>query len=448
MNFMPVFSKGTLPSEALPESLKVAAEIFDQWKISGVRGLVKVQSFAFTLVEELVEKVCWKVLTRDERVGEEKSVIVVFDSSWIEWFDPRVGLCLTVLDARLCGVLDDCPVFMVGREGFSFLARRWNGEDLRCLELFAGIGGWSAALPFFDEQCGLVSIELDPQRALALGRMRGCPVVPIDLLLPDMLALDIILLGDVRDRRWLKITLSWPFQFLLQSPPCTSFSGGGSRLGIYIEAGQLLLHGLGIAAVIQAEVSCGENVKGLIRHGHWPIIGLFAHMLGLRHLLVKVLELSHIVPMRRPRCFFLFSREKFDFPINEATELLVPKELWQLSDIYVQEITEEQKKVLSDWELLPCSLKRVCQRLPEQVLEARVQDTLPLPVLMSSYMHQHLLPWDTLVSRGLFAWLVRFGRKTRYLHPCEAARLLGFGPGFHFSTDVDNDLTALGSRTR
>ena len=60
----------------------------------------------------------------------------------------------------------------------------------------------------------------------------------------------------------------------------------------------------------------------------------------------------------------------------------MPKELWQLSDIYVQEITEEQKKVLSDWELLPCSLKRVCQRLPEQVLEARVQDTLPVLMVL------------------------------------------------------------------
>ena len=57
--------------------------------------------------------------------------------------------------------------------------------------------------------------------------------------------------------------------------------------------------------------------------------------------------------------------------------MLVPKELWQLSDIYVQEITEEQKKVLSD-----CSLKRVCQRLPEQVLEARVQDTLPVLMVL------------------------------------------------------------------
>lgn len=203
------------------------------------------------------------------------------------------------------------------------------------------MSGASAALPFLGEQCGLVSIELDPQRALALGKMRGCPVVPMDLLLPDMLDLDIIVLGGVRDRRWLKLTLSWPFQFVLQFPHCTSFSGGGNRLGIHVEAGQLLLHGLGIASVVHAEVACGENVKGLIRHGHWPIIGLFAHMLGLRHLLVKLLELSHIAPMRRPRCFFLFSREKMDFPINEATELVMPKELWQLSDICVQAITEE-----------------------------------------------------------------------------------------------------------
>jgi hypothetical protein len=146
---MPVFFQGTQPSEALPDSLQVASAIFDQWKLSGVRGMMKVQSFAFRLVEELVEKVCWKAVTHDERIGEEMTVIVVLDSSWVEWFLPRVGFHLAVLDAHLCGVLDGCLVFMVGKEGHSFLARRWVDEELRCLELFAGIGGWSAASPFW-----------------------------------------------------------------------------------------------------------------------------------------------------------------------------------------------------------------------------------------------------------------------------------------------------------
>ena len=331
---LPVFLSGSSPSEALPESLQVAAEVFDQWKVSGVRRMVKVQSFAFTLVEELVEKVCWKVLTRGERVGEERSVIVIFDSSWIEWFRPQVGLHFAVLNAQLCGVLDDCLVFMVGKEGFSYLARRWVGEDLRCLErallslFWVNNVAWSPLNWTRREHWLWAKCE----------GVRSCLWIFFSLTCWTLTSLS---LGVSVIAGGSSLLCPGLFQFVLQFPHCTSFPGGGNRLGIHVEAGQLLLHGLGIASVVHAEVACGENVKGLIRHGHWPIIGLFAHMLGLRHLLVKLLELSHIAPMRRPRCFFLFSREKMDFPINEATELVMPKELWQLSDICVQAITEE-----------------------------------------------------------------------------------------------------------
>ena len=280
------------PPEELPASLECASAIFDLWKLREVRGLKRIQSFAFEIVVEMLASVCWKA------VVEGRTIFVVFDQFWMSWITPKVGFKLAVLDARLCGVYDGLSVFFVAREGFSFLVRQWIDEDTRCLELFAGIGGWSEALTFVDDGCGIVSIEIDTCRALALSKMRGCQAVPLDAIMPDMSSLDIVVIGDVRDRRWLKLTLGWPFRVLMMSPPCTSFSGGGNCLGIHDENGQLMLHGLGIAAVVNAEVSCGENVKGLIRHPHWALIGLFAHMLGLRNLRVKLLELSHIVPMK------------------------------------------------------------------------------------------------------------------------------------------------------
>lgn len=432
----PRFMDQVVPSGELPASLECASTIFDVWKLEEVRGLRRIQSFAFEIIEEMV---CWKAV-----VGE-RTIIVVFDQFWMSWITPKVGFKLAVLDARLCGVYDGLSVFFVAREGFSFLVRRWIDEDTRCLELFAGIGGWSEALPFLDDGCGIVSIEIDTRKAIALSKMRGCQAVPLEAILPDMLSLDIVVIGDVRDRRWLKLTLGWPFRVLMMSPPCTSFSGGGNCLGIHDENGQLMLHGLGIAAVVNAEVSCGENVKGLIRHPHWALIGLFAHMLGLRHLRVKLLELSHIVPMKRPRCFFCFFRVLLDFPINEGTALNLPAKLWQISEMFVQGISEEQEKVLAKWELLPFSLKRLCSREADKVLEARTYDAPPLPVLMSSYMRQHLLPWSSLCDKGLFTWLVRFGQLRRYLHPCEAARLFGFGPVFPFVEDADECMSALGN---
>ena len=110
------------------------------------------------------------------------------------------------------------------------------------------------------------------------------------------------------------------------------------------------------------------------------------------------------------------------------------------------ELTEEQRRILAIWELLPPALKKVCHRAPERVLEARTYVTFPLagvdgfPICIS-----FLLPRVMLESKGLYTWLVRFGHKLRYLHPCEAARLFGFGPDFLFSVDLDEDLTALGN---
>ena len=57
------------------------------------------------------------------------------------------------------------------------------------------------------------------------------------------------------------------------------------------------------------------------------------------------------------------------------------------------------------------------------------------------FMRQILLPRATLESKGLFTWLVQFEQKLRYLHPCEAARLFGFGPDFRFSVDLDGEAT-------
>ena len=428
------------PSEALPESLMLASSVYDQWKVSPLQGMMKVQSFSVTLLVSVVGTSFWKAKT-----PEAQSVFLVLDPTWTYWFTPQVGLRFAVLHAHLCGVYEGIPVFYVGEEGHSFLVRVWIDEDLRCLELFAGIGGWSAAFPFLDDNCGCVSIENDPARALLLARMRNCPVIPVDSVRPDDLMRDLVVLCDVRDRRWLKLTLAWPFRLLVQSPPCTSFSGGGNQNGTQDEAGELMLHGMGIASVVDAQISCGENVRGLIGHPHWPLILRFAHLLGLRNLQVKLLELSQVVPMKRPRIFYCFFRQRCNFPINEARSLDLPNALWQLTDHFVPELTEEQRRILAIWELLPPALKKVCHRAPERVLEARTYVTFPLPVLMASYMHQFLLPRVMLESKGLYTWLVRFGHKLRYLHPCEAARLFGFGPDFLFSVDLDEDLTALGN---
>jgi len=91
------------------------------------------------------------------------------------------------------------------------------------------------------QNAAVVAIEIDPERAVRLAKMRACPAVPLDFLTADLATQEVVIIGDIRDKRWLKISLAWPFRGVLHSPPCTSFSGGGNALGLQAEDGQLML---------------------------------------------------------------------------------------------------------------------------------------------------------------------------------------------------------------
>ena len=434
----PAFVPKIEPSRSLPRELRIAGAVFDDWKVYSEVGMTERQSFSFVLETNRGSN-CWNATVGDV------NILIIFTSGWCAWFEPQRGMELTVFEALLVGVWGETKVFLVEEEGRSFLVRKWKNEGLRFLELFAGIGGWGAALPFMVQNAAMVAIEIDPARAQRLANMRACPVVPIEFLSADMATQEVVLVGDVRDKRWLKISLAWPFRGVLHSPPCTSFSGGGDALGLQTEDGQLMLHSLGCLAALGPEFSIGENVKGLLKHPHWHLVHRFAEFLGLKHLRVKLLDLEQVMPMRRPRCFFCFFANPMDFSILGATQLRLPVTLSTIAERYEVGLTPEEEAMLSDWQFLAPFDKRVCSHNPGEVLARRTYKHAPLPVLMAAYKHQIKLPRSSLIDKGLYTWLVHFGGLRRYLHACEAARLLGFGPSFLFTADGDADLTVLGN---
>ena len=224
----PSFAAVVGPSVSLPPELSLVGTALEDWKVQDELGMTRRQSF-FLVVGHLVCQHCWKARVK----GEE--VLVIFAESWYEWLTPQPGFLLTVLDALLVGIWGNTKVFLIESEGKSFLARRWKNEGLRFLELFAGIGGWSAALPFVVQDAAVVAIDIDPVRASRLAAMRSCIAVPIDFLTADIAAQNVVIIGDIKDKRWLKVSLACPFRGILHSPPCTSFSGGGRALGLQVE---------------------------------------------------------------------------------------------------------------------------------------------------------------------------------------------------------------------
>eukprot|EP00438_Fugacium_kawagutii_P015074 Skav234498 [mRNA] locus=scaffold2015:27635:55825:- [translate_table: standard] len=208
----------------------------------------------------------------------------------------------------------------------------------------------------------------------------------------------------------------------------------------------LMIDALGIVAVLCPHASTLENVEALLSHPHWRFISQVQDFLRLRNFRIKVLELSHLVPMRRKRCFICHFREQTDFPIGGLRTYRIDDHVWQLHGALEEPLSHEQARQLSDWNLLPAKLKAVTPKSADKVLKARLSLTTPLPVLVSAYYRQVNLPSKHLETAGAYTWLVQFGKgPVRYLHPLEAARLFGFPPSFGFPWDLSDAMEGIGN---
>eukprot|EP00438_Fugacium_kawagutii_P036116 Skav236835 [mRNA] locus=scaffold1027:49372:59337:+ [translate_table: standard] len=401
-------------------------------------GFYQKVNFTCTVLEPVLSPLVFRVQ------WQSRTCLVIFDPSWFAFYTPVPGHSLTVIDAIGRGVLDHEPVYVVGPEPRSHILRHpQESAGTRFLELFSGTSGWSDALHFLGLEMPGVYIDADPIKATILAETRGLPLFTVDQLTPEVLGWNMVVLGDVKDPRWYKLTLAGPFRFVLFSSPCVSFSFGGGMAGFDSEAGELFFHSLHIIALLKPLFALGENVDGLVKHRQWYQAVEVARALDLPPWKILESDLASIVPMRRPRCFIqiLFTDRKVPSPRNPS--LRFPAPFWTLAPMVpLPPLSDDEITLLSDWRLLPPG-KRTLDKSPTTTFRSRIAQE-PLPVLMASYTKQHKLPRHTLEVKGLYTWLVAPHGEPRYLQAVEAARLMGYGPQYKIHSQHALAIRALG----
>ena len=372
---------------------------------------------------------------------ESSECFLLWDENW----PLQEGCEFALFNGLVVGVFLGKPIFgspITGSQS-AMIRRPKPHDDIRVLDLFAGLGGWEYAIDLLSpsqwtnfSRSDVVSVEIDPLcvKVLAHNSQRAVVLPSTDLsIIGDG---GVVVQGDVCDPDWFRLSLFHPFTDVFWSAPCQPWSLAGNALGFSSDMGLLLAHTIGILHLFKPLRAFGENVAGLHLHPQWVSVRKLLNSLS-HHLRIQVTDLKFLSPMSRKRLFI--SHLLHEKPVVAPHVDLKPRHWLDtgcgfLNDQLLKDDlpTESQVAQLSNLDLLPLfeRAKAAKENLEngDLVLFRRVAGPL-LPTLVASYRYQCELPSKNLREKGLLTWLVSEARdayKPRFLDTSEAQRLLGF----------------------
>ena len=153
---------------------------------------------------------------------------MLFHSCYQHWITFEIGQEFSALFCGVVAVLHGKPIVGVGSFGPSrALIRRWTGDDqggpFTLLELYAGIGGWSAG---FDQLADavVVAVEWGGARAAAYAASKNVPCLTIDQVCPGHIGTSFVLVANVTVIS-LGCMLPWRAPFALSAGVALAFLG-------------------------------------------------------------------------------------------------------------------------------------------------------------------------------------------------------------------------------
>ncbi|GAA1982204.1 hypothetical protein GCM10009718_19210 [Isoptericola halotolerans] len=158
------------------------------------------------------------------------------------------------------------------------------GRSFRYIDLFAGIGGFAAALEAFGGEC-VYSVEIDPAAAAVYERNWGHSP-----------------LGDITKDANDEVVSIPPHDLLAAGFPCQPFSKSGAQRGMEETRGTLFWNILRIIHEHRPTVVLLENVRNLAgpRHGHeWDVIIRELRDAGYRVSAKPTVFSPHLLPIER-----------------------------------------------------------------------------------------------------------------------------------------------------
>ena len=384
---------------------------------------------------------------------------------WEESRGLSEGCGFALFNGLVVGVCLGKPIFGSTFPGsHSALVRRpLPNDDVRFLDLFAGVGGWEYAVelltPFPSKggfsRSDFVSVEIDPLCAKVLAHnTQRAVVAPSD----DLFSVGdsgVVVLGDICDPDWYQLSLPMPFTDILWSAPCQPWSSAGNAMGFSSDLGLLLAHAIGLLCLFRPLRAFGENVAGLNMHPQWTRVRQLLAMLP-QYLRIQVTDLKFLSPMTRKRLFI--THQLCEKPQVAPHIDLKPRHWLDAGCGFLNEqlpnddlLTEWQTTQLSSRDLLP-NFEKAKARAEgivdgPSVLLKRVAGPI-LPTLVASYRSQCELPPKNLREKGLLTWLVSEDRDNfmpRYIDATEAQRLLGFPFALILPEDSSQAMHLLGN---
>lgn len=323
----------------------------------------------------------------------------------------------------------------------------------RILDAYAGIGGWSLG----SKLCGndpVLMIEKDVCTAEACARNLQVPVVSVqeafDLVHQKKLPDRMVLVADVNSVEALFFAGLFNIAFWLLSPPCQPWSRAGKQLGLTSEDGLAFIRTFLNAAMMEVKGCNIENVPGLPDHPHFPTIKDVLNLVGWKVALMSIDKVVPVAPVIRNRwlCTIVPSNLYIDDSKRKiASNTCIPNDIPGVGKETSLLLAGCMQKCIHDWELLQCmpdsdalSLMSIPELLPEvmrrgdflslspeNVLQLRVKTPQQLlPNVMAMQGSQHTLDIGLLRSKGLHAFLINDGTRTRFALPYEIAMAMGF----------------------
>ena len=445
--------EGTMPPEAcvLRRYVPRPQDVMNTVDRCSVEGVVGLQHSRFL-----------RMLFVDGFLGPDgsKECFLLWDENW----NLQEGSDFALFNAMVVGVLLGKPIFGSPLSGsHSALIRRPKPhDDVRILDLFAGLGGWEFAIdllsPFSRSKVSrsdIVSVEIDPLCVKVLAHNSQRAVVPPQADLSNIGDGGAVILGDVCDPDWYGLSIFHPFTDVLWSAPCQPWSLAGHALGFSSDLGLLLAHTIGILHLFKPLRAFGENVAGLHQHPQWTRVRQLMNSLP-HQMRIQVTDLKFLSPMSRKRLFI--THLLHETPVVAPHVDLKPRHWLDtgcgfLDDQLLKDDlpTNLQIDQLSNRDLLPLFERAKAITENEEngnpILLRRIAGPL-LPTLVASYRRQCELPLQSLREKGLLTWLVTESLGTygpRFLDASEAQRLMGFPFGMLLPEEPGQAMYLLGN---
>eukprot|EP00438_Fugacium_kawagutii_P034403 Skav207738 [mRNA] locus=scaffold362:374752:379339:- [translate_table: standard] len=318
-------------------------------------------------------------------------------------------------------------------------------------EAFAGLGGWTYGLGLCQASV-VMMVEIDPLTARAAAESHKCLVMGIEqalgMLMHGELPTPFVLNADVKDHRTWIIAGMLQVGWWVASPPCPPWSSAANCLGLDTCDGEVMLHFFAALGVSRAFGTMVENVPGLAKHDHFAVVKSTIKESGLDMVIADIKPVMPMLPVTRKRWLAVCVRRDIildDQKLSMAVHMGLPPsdaclqpqsmvgarcvqtELHDWEAAYCLP-DPEAIRLMSLFDLLPTDLKeKCCNQDPNEVLKLRIRSVnQPLQPIMARQGMQHKLPYELLVEKGLFAYLLNVDGTERYTTPYEVATCMGF----------------------